>query len=179
MNKHVILDNITHRDLRVSIDAAADLGDAVMGCLTVPSEFRQVQAHFPIVFRRDLESDNFSALALFGFENGENLFLEDGRWDAGYKPLAHDIQPFLIGRIESGDQIPQVHIDMDHPRTNGTHGVRLFDPEGAPTPYLEIIAEKLGALDTAYRESGAFFEALKRYDLLEPFSLEVPLNDGS
>ena len=35
----------------------------------LPIEFRQVQGHFPIVFRRDLETGKVSALALFGFEN--------------------------------------------------------------------------------------------------------------
>ena len=37
----------------------------------------------------------------------------------------------------------------------------------------------LDELDEGYRRSGDFFAALQRYDLLEPFSLDVELRDGS
>lgn len=180
MSRHQIVDNATHRDLRVLTDHSADLGDAVMACLIVPDEFRMVQSEFPVVFRRDLETGKFSAWALFGFEEGENLFLAGDQWQARYKPLALAIQPFLIGR--GGDSAAaQVHIDMDHKRTSTAQarGVRLFDDHGMPSPYLEEIAEKLGLLDAGYRGSADFHTALVQYDLLEPFSLEVPLADGT
>ncbi len=98
MSNHQILNPADHGTLRVHTGAGAQFGDAVMACLTVPLEFRAVQAHYPIVFRRDAASGQFSALAMFGFDNGENLFLEGDRWDARYRPLAMAIQPFLIGR---------------------------------------------------------------------------------
>ncbi|WP_333835718.1 SapC family protein [Novosphingobium sp.] len=181
MNQHHVLDSLAHRDLRVRTDAGAELGDAVMACLVMPAEFRQAQAHYPIVFRRDLESGTFSALALFGFDNGENLFLDADRWDAAWKPLAQAVQPFLIGRAEPGGPATQVHVDLASPRlvTDGADGVRLFDAAGHASPYLEDIAQKLGDLDAGYRASTAFFAALERHRLLEPFSLDVPLADGT
>lgn len=180
MTQHAVLDSNTHRALRVRADAGRDLGDGVMGTLTVPSEFRNVQGHFPILFRRETGRDDFFALALFGFENGENLFLDGDRWDARYRPLSLAIQPFLIGRSASGEGPGQVHIDLGHPRvaTDG-EGIRLFDADGTPTPYLEQIAERLGDLDEGYRASKDFFDALIAHDLLEPFSLEVTLDDQS
>lgn len=180
MSNHQVLDNSTHRDLRVHARADAALGDGVMACLAVPSEFRRLQNHFPILFRRDLERDIVSALALMGFEQGENLFLEDGKWDAGYRPLALSIQPFLVGRPASGEGPGQVHVDMDHPRiSRDGEGTRLFDDQGGPSPYLETVAELLGELDEGYRGSLGFFAALERHELLEPFSLDVELADGS
>ncbi|WP_447762951.1 SapC family protein [Sphingopyxis panaciterrae] len=180
MTRHAILDSNTHRELRVRVDAGADLGDGVMATLTVPNEFRNVQGHFPILFRRETGRDDFIALALFGFEAGENLFLDGARWDARYRPLSLAIQPFLVGRPASGDGPGQVHIDLDHPRVAGDgEGVRLFDAEGGGSPYLDEIAERLGDLDEGYRASGAFFDALRDHDLLEPFSLEVTLDDAS
>jgi hypothetical protein len=150
-----------------------------MCCITMPAEFRQVQNAYPILFRRNQERDSFTALAMFGFENGENLFLADGGWDARYIPLAVDIQPFLIGTSEAGGEAKQVHVDMASPRIGGDEGVRLFEADGRPSPYLEAIAEKLGALDAGYQESGDFFAALRRHDLLEPLTLEITLDDGS
>ena len=180
MSKHQILNSKDHLDLRVHTEAGAEFGDAVMTCITVPAEFRKVQANFPIVFRRDVVSGKYDVLALFGFENGENLFLENGRWEARYRPLALAIQPFLIGRPAVDGAAAQVHVDIDHPRisTNG-EGIRLFDEGGQTTPYLEAVADRLGDLDYGYRQTPAFIAALERYDLLEPFTLEVPLDDGS
>jgi hypothetical protein len=57
--------------------------------------------------------------------------------------------------------------------------MRVFDDDGRPTPYLESIAEKLGALDAGYRGSAGFFAALRRHALLEPLTLEITLDDGS
>ncbi|RYY47867.1 MAG: multidrug transporter, partial [Sphingomonadales bacterium] len=74
----------------------------------------------------------------------------------------------------------QVHVDLGSPRISATgEGMRLFDETRRPTPYLDAIAEKLGALDAGYRDSSAFFDALRRHDLLEPLILEVTLDDGS
>jgi hypothetical protein len=180
MSAHVMLDPEVHRGLRIRTEPSADLGDGVMACLTFPYEFRRVQNEFPILFRKDLESGRFSALALFGFEQGENLFLDDGRWDARYKPLALSVQPLLIGRSSGTGRPPQVHVDLDHPRVSqGSEGVRLFDDTGQPSPYLEHAAEQLGDLDEAYRAAESFYAALERYRLLEPFALDVELKDGA
>ena len=180
MSDHQIVDSKTHRELRVHVEPGAAMGDGEMTCLAVPSEFRRLQNDFPILFRRDLDRDLFSAIALMGFEQGENLFLQDGQWDAGYRPLALSIQPFLVGRPADGEGPGQVHIDMAHPRiASGGEGMRLFDDHGSASPYLEDIAHRLGEIDEGHRASVDFFAALRHYELLEPFSLDVELADGS
>lgn len=179
MTNHQILNSDDHRELRISAGVGPELGDGVMACLAVPSEFRRLACEYPILFRFDSEARVFSALALLGFEPGENLFVESGRWDASVRPLAMAVQPFLVGRPRDGDGPAQVHIDMGHAKiAAGGEGVRVFDDAGQATPYLEEIAAMLGALDEGYRASGAFFAALDRYDLLEPFSMDVTLDNG-
>jgi hypothetical protein len=180
MPNHQILNFDDHADVRVLTAAGAELGDAVMACLVVPPEFRRLAIHYPILFRQDDETGQFSALALFGFEPGENLFLTGDGWDAGTKPLAMAVQPFLVGRSRDPDAPGQVHIDMNHPRvTLGGTGARLFEAGGQPTELVDHVADMLGALDQGYRDSGAFYAALSRHDLLEPFSMDVTLDNGS
>lgn len=178
MTHHAILTAEAHRDLRIRTGRGADAGDAVMAAIAVPSEFREVQNEYAILFRMNAERDGFTALAMFGFETGENLFLDGDRWDARYRPLSIDIQPFLIG-VPDGAGERQVHIDLASPRVGAGEGMRVFDEMGRPTPYLDTIVERLGALDAGYRASGDFFDALRRHDLLEPLTLEVTLDDGS
>ncbi|WP_253070121.1 SapC family protein [Sphingomonas sp. H160509] len=55
----------------------------------------------------------------------------------------------------------------------------MFDDTGRPTPYLERIADQLRALDTDYVASADFFATLRRYELLEPLTMDVTLDDGS
>lgn len=180
MTRHAILDQEEHGSLRVRIEASPELGDGVMATFTVPLEFRRVQHDFPILFRRDNATGRFAALALLGFESGENLFLEGDRWNADYRPLSLAIQPFLVGRSATDDSPVQVHIDLDHPRVSrGDEGVLLFDGAGRPTPFLERVGDMLAELDAGHRTSGDFFAALERYDLLEPFWLDVESSDGS
>ncbi|TKD52793.1 SapC family protein [Sphingomonas baiyangensis] len=177
MARHVMLDPDAHRDLRVSFARGAQWGDAVMSAIVTPAEFRRVQNDYAILFRHDLAADRFDAHALFGFEPGENLYLEGDRWDAGALPLAIDIQPFLIGATRDGTA-RQVHIDLDHVRV-APAGVRLFDEDGRTTPFTDAAVEKLSALDTGWQAAPAFFSALRRHELLEPFTLEVTLADGA
>jgi hypothetical protein len=180
MSQHQILNPADHGQLRIHIEAGAEFGDNVMASLAMPAEFREVQAHYPIVFRRDAETGKLAALALFGFEAGENLYLDGSTWEARYRPMAHAVQPFLIGRPAEEGAAPQVHIDMANPRVaKGGEGMRVFDETGAPTPYLESMANMLGDLDYGWHEGAAFFTALEAYGLVEPFTLEVTLDDGS
>lgn len=180
MSTHQVLDSNSHRGLRIRTDVGIDLGDGVMACLTVPTEFRRVQNEYPILFRRDLERGNFSALVLMGFENGENLYLGEGKWDALYRPLTLAIQPFLVGRPAEDEGPSQVHVDSGHARiATGDEGVRVFDDGGQPSPFLERIADQLGELDDGFRASADFFAALEHHQLLEPFSLDVELASGA
>ncbi|PKB14507.1 SapC protein [Novosphingobium kunmingense] len=180
MTQHQILNPADHRDLRIRTEAGAELGDGEMAALAVPAEFRRLACEYPILFRHDAQAGTFSALALLGFEPGENLYLDGGKWDAAHRPLAMAIRPFLVGRPHEAAGASQVHIDMGHARiARDGEGVRVFDNNGAPTPYLDDIIGQLGALDEGFRASGAFFAALDRYDLLEPFSMDVTLDNGA
>ena len=83
MANHALLNNADHQHLRVRTTRGAGYGDAVMSALTFPAEFRELQSHYPIVFAKNADG-SFDAIALFGFEHGENLFLGQGGqgWDA-------------------------------------------------------------------------------------------------
>ena len=61
MTNHALLDSNSHRELRVRVDTGVDLGDGVMATLTVPTEFRRVQGHFPILFRREAGQERIFA----------------------------------------------------------------------------------------------------------------------
>lgn len=172
MTQHALLNNIDHRDLRVETARGADYGDAVMSALTFPAEFRNVQAHYPIVFQKDANG-GFQPVALFGLQAGQNLFLHDAHWDAYYVPLAVERQPFLIGM---NDGEPMIHIDMDHPRVRAGTGQPVFLEHGGTSDYLEQVNSVLLALHEGVAATPAYIDALLRHELLESFVLDVQLD---
>lgn len=182
MATHVLLNNVEHKNLKIITTRSADLGDNVMSTMTFPSEFRSVQAHYPIFFHKQANTGQFQAVAAFGFEEGENLFLGENGWDASYVPLTIERQPFLIG-FQSGTAMaePQtvIHVDMDSPRISETEGEAVFLEHGGLSEYLQHVNSVLHTIHKGYEGNQAFIDALLKYDLLESFTLDVKLNDGS
>jgi hypothetical protein len=174
--KPVQLDNNTHRDLRVVTTRGAAWGDDQMTSPVFVSEFRNVQAHYPIVFQQADDGPGMQPVALLGLRFGENLFLEDHGWDAAYIPLAFERGPFMIGR--AGDQL-MVHVDMDSPRIGDGIGEPVFLPHGGLTEYLEHINSVLAAIHQGVETMPAFIAALLRHELLESFVLDIQAADGS
>lgn len=179
MTRHVQLDNIEHRHLRVDTTRGEAFGDGVMLAPTFPGEFREIQAHYPIVFHRDGDGHGdgmIQPVALFGLQRGRNLFLGRGRWDAAYVPLAIERQPFLVG---AGGQALSVHIDLDSPRLQTGRGEALFLEHGGVSGFLERMQSVLLALHDGLATVPVFAEALTAHRLVEPFSLDVRLDDGA
>ena len=64
MTKHAILNNAEHRDLRVQTGHSAAYGDAMMCTLAIPSEFRNLQADYPIFLHQDSASGKFMPMVM-------------------------------------------------------------------------------------------------------------------
>jgi hypothetical protein len=176
MSKRVLLNNRDHKELRVITKRGAEYGDNAMLAITFASEFRQIQAHYPIVFRKNPQGQ-FESVALLGFKDGQNLFLTRQGWDAPYIPLTVERQPFLIGF--SPDRQPMMHIDLEHPRVSRGAGEPLFREFGGNTEFLERMSSILLAIHQGLAANEAFIGTLLKHDLLESFALDIQLNDGS
>lgn len=175
MPNPVLLNNIDHAAMRVIATRGAAYGDNVMSALTWPDEFRTLQAHYPIVFQQN-GAGSYDALALFGFQQGENLFLDGAHWDAPEIPLSIQRQPFLIGT--DGAELV-VHVDLDSPRLSRDQGEPLFLPQGGNTEYTERMASVLRAIHLGLEGARSFTAALLQHNLLESFFLDIILDDGS
>lgn len=193
MPQAVLLNNIDHHDLRVITARGARYGDDTMLAPTFFREFRDLQAYYPVVFQKTAEG-GFQPMALLGLRPDENLFLDepsldkaslDGqrretqRWDAHYLPIAIERLPFLIG---IADDEPMLHIDLDHPRVargDAAEGEPLFLEHGGTTVFLQRMASVLRTLHDGLRDNAGFIAALLRQRLLEPFALDIRLDDRS
>ena len=140
-----------------------------------------MQREYPIFFRKDPSTGEYQSIALLGFEKNENLFLEEGRWNASYVPGIVARGPFLIGFQEQqieGElrKEPVIHVDLDHPRISQTEGQPVFLPQGGNSPYLDHVAAVLRGIRDGLEISKAMFAAFAELDLIEPVKVEIKLS---
>ena len=170
-----------HKDLKIDTTPGAEFGDSVQMAMTFPTEFRSIQASYPIVFHKRAD-DDFMPVALLGFEKGENLYLGESGWRSHYVPAMIKKEPFLIGTQGDGsdEEASRVlSIDLDSPRVNKEKGEAMFGPLGEMTAYLEGQAAMLEAIYEGERHNKLFVKALLDQDLLESVTFDIMLNDGS
>jgi hypothetical protein len=173
-----MLNNVQHKDLKIITRHTAEFGVNVHAVPTFPTEYGDVQREYPIFFRKDADTGEFQSIALLGFEQGENLFLDDAGWHASYVPAIVERGPFLIGfqnQELDGDsrREPVIHIDMDSPRVSETEGQPVFRQHGGNTPYIDRIANILRGIQDGISVSKDMFAAFESYDLIEAINIEL------
>ncbi|MCH2189759.1 MAG: SapC family protein [Gammaproteobacteria bacterium] len=182
MSNFQLLNPEEHKNLRVIVEHGADLGDAVRVVQTFPFEFRSVQGHFPIFLQKTPDTGEFQCVALLGFEEGENLFLNEQGWASSYIPLMIQRQPFLIGfqaNPESDEKKPVVTIDMDNPKVSSDQGERLFLEHGGQSEYLKAAIARLEYIHQGHLHGTEFAKHIVDLGLVEAFTLDVTLENGS
>lgn len=179
MSQYEILDQASHRQVKIKSGHSAELGDALMYVMTFPLEFRDIQSCYPILFTKDPDTGGFYAAALLGLEPEQNLFLKDGEWDATYIPILVQRQPFLIAKRAEGDNRPPVvSLNPAHPRVSEEDGDALFDDEGKPTEYLDQKINVLDRLHNGMQHGNGFIDTLLKHELLEQIAMDFAFSDG-
>lgn len=181
MPKFEVVSPDQHQHIRINQQRSAELGDNLMYCQTFMGEFRDVQAHYPILFQTIDKGDPMAPVALFGFERGENLFLTRDQWRARYIPLMVRRQPFSIGiqhQDNSNNPRRVINIDATNPRVNDREGVRIFDDLGEPTDYLNRVSGMLDTIHHWHINTQEFVTCLHELDLLEPVNIDVTVANG-
>jgi len=172
MTQIVPLNKETHRNLKVDGRSSAACGDNRRFVQVIVNEFAQLLVHYPILFSKDAQTGQFYCGAVLGFDEGENLFLNDWQDPEFYRPLMLQRGPFFA-------QGPDVAIDLDDPRVGAEDGNPLFTEEGKPTRYLQSIIWAFQDLEPGVQTTKLFIARLLELKLIEPIDVEVELSDGS
>lgn len=184
MTNHALLDNVTHKDLRVNRVFRPGHGYDINLARIFPGELLVLQNEYPLFFIKNRDSGNFEPIALFGFSEQENLYLQDGRWDAACIPHTVERQPLLIGFQEqeldgTPTPVPVVHIDLDHPSVSESEGFPLFLPHGGESEWLERMSSILNAIHEGHKQIQPLSQTLVGMELIESVSLDIEFEDGS
>ena len=172
------LNNVQHAKVRIR-QAPCSL-DQVMFSPVYTSEMRALQSNFPLMFYKNPEENTFQPVALFGFEQGENLFIDDEQWHSQYIPMLVQRGPLMIavdGQTDTGEPARVVAIDMDHPNVSETDGEPLFLEFGGNTEYLDRLATMLEGIHVGHTTTPQFAEALAQHGLSTPITLKITLRN--
>lgn len=160
---------------------AAEYGDSVNQVLAFPSEFIELQKEYPILLKKDHQTDRFTAIVLLGLDRDENLFLEGGGWQAHYVPAIQARGPFSIGlrRDEgAGDKSAEamIQVDRDDPRVHD-EGMPVFLEHGGYSPYLKQVSKVLKVIHDGWAAAKTLYPTLNEMGLIEPITINVDLSD--
>jgi hypothetical protein len=140
-------------------------------------EFAEAAAEYPVVFAAI--DDQVVPAVILGPRDAENLHVgHDGRWLGTYVPAVVRCYPFgLMHDAEDGTLTP--HIDETFPGCNQVgRGERLFDADGAQTPYLRTVLGFLQDHQARVRRTRAYCDRLLEFGLLQPLQGQVALGCG-
>jgi SapC protein len=172
MTQIVPLNKEAHRTLKVDGRASAAYGDSQHFAQVIVNEFAQLVVRYPILFAKNANTGQFYCGAMLGFDDGENLFLEEWQERDTYRPLSLQRMPFYA-------RGPQIAIDLDHPRVGVEGGQALFEPTGRPSRYLQGIIWAFRDLKPGIETTKVFIARLLELKLIEPIDIEVELDDGT
>jgi hypothetical protein len=181
--KHEVLNNIDHADLYINSEFKQGCGYDFNLTSVFPVEYIRLQSHYPIFFTYDEENNTYQSVAMLGFEEGENLFL-DSKDLITVLPLSLQRIPFYIGKktkIERGIPVDEknITIDINHPSVNKQFGNRIFLEHGGNSDYLNHINRVLFTIDENIKELNEFSKLLSSFELFEPLNLSVNFNKGN
>lgn len=173
MTAIVALSNEKHKQLKV--DATRALEHTKGHHLTYLSvnEFTLACAHFPIAFIRDPETQEFNSIAILGLEQGENLFLRDNKWQAGYIPANIRRHPFFMSPKNDEKTEWSVCIDESSEMLSQDNGQSLFDENGEPTQFTEEVQKFLTTFIESESLTLAFAKFLDSKGLLRQTSITL------
>lgn len=183
MADHQLLDNITHKNLRIDRHYRLGCGFDHHLARVFPAEFGALQAEYPLFLIRNASTGHYDFVALLGFGPEENLYLGNDEWLARVIPWTIERQPFLIGfegqnQPSSSSAKPIIYVDMDHPSISQDQGQAVFLPHGGESVLLEQVNQILGRIHEGHQASEALSRTLSGLDLVESLNLEVAFENG-
>lgn len=171
MTQIVPLNSEVHRTITVDGRPSAAYGDNQRFVQVIVGEFPLLVGHYPILFSKDSRTGQFYCGAMLGFDEGENLFLEEWMQGGLYRPL--NLQRAAFYANGTG-----LAIDLDDPRVGAEGGEPLFTGQGRPTRYLQSIIGSFQSLKPGLEMTRIFITRLLELRLMEPVDIELGLDDG-
>lgn len=139
-------------------------------------EFARASSIYPIVFLEDKENDKFRPVVMLGLEEGENLFVQDGKWNASYVPAIIRRYPFALSKNPDDDRF-LICIDEESEFISEEDGQALFNEDGTPSEVIERVKKYLGELQKMDLFTEEFCKEMSSNNMFTPLNMKVKVEN--
>jgi SapC protein len=171
------------KDRKVRLPAPGEVPVFCRSANAVPisySEFTAACRDYPLAFVSTDAGRTFSPVAVLGIAEGENLFLQDGRWESTvYVPAYLRRYPFCMARVTL-DSVEQAdRLICVEKAVLADDGEPMFDDAGAPLPRWLPIEKLLRDYEADIERGREMCAILADYALMEAISLQASVRGGT
>jgi hypothetical protein len=135
-------------------------------------EFSRAASIYPIVFVEDTRKDQFRPVVLLGLEEGENLFVQNDRWQASYIPAIIRRYPFALAKTGEEGRFT-VCIDDQSELLTEEEGRPLFEDNGEPAELMNGVKRYLAELQQMDKFTDDFCKYLAEKNMFAPLNMRV------
>jgi len=177
MPNFVAVNKTAHKDTKVLEDKT--FAHAKLRHITslVVHEFSRAAHEYPIIFVKDEKTEKYTAVAVFGLKQEENLFYDEKGWKARYIPESMQGYPFLVAPDQNDKEKQILVMDDECKRINTEKGHALFDEKGEQTEFVTKIGGFLTQHIIRQQATQAFIKVLLDYKLIIHQTLEISIAD--
>lgn len=171
---YIPLDKDKHSALKVNLKHDFKFAKDTHLAATTIREFGGIASCMPIVFVKEPSQGTLHTIAMFGFEQGSNLFFKEDKWQAHVMPLSIQRYPFDVR--PDGDKLG-VFID-ENSDVIGEEGEAMFTEEGEPTEFLKSRHQMLGDIANSEVATQKFIKELQDANVLDDVQLIIQYASG-
>jgi hypothetical protein len=175
--KIIALNKETHRNTTINRSAKYSHTQDSNIIPIVVHEFGLACAEFPILFIKNIKTNEFQAVIATGLSPGENLYTGGDQWPGIYTPAVIRDYPLRLVKVDPDSDNFVLAIDADSDLVGEGGDIRLFDDEGEQTDYTKRAAESLVTHLQNEQLTKSFIKMLEEADLLTPRNLTVRIGD--
>lgn len=176
----VALNRDQHRLLRIRRDYADPSHLASLNSMFVANfEFFDACREHPVVWipagTDAAGQKQVAPVAVFGLQQGENLYLEPSGWRHAYLPALARTHPFAMAR--NGVDLVLCY-DSAFPAFSLTEGERLFNDDGSPGEFTQAMKQQLEELEVEVERTRLLGARLMSLNLLQEMRFDAKLPGG-
>ena len=161
-----------HKQIKVkAIDNFEFVKDTHLASVMV-HEFSRAASTYPIVFLEDTVNDQFKPVVMLGLQEGENLFVQDKKWNASYIPAIIRRYPFALSKTPEDNRYV-ICIDEDSEFVNEEEGQAIFNEDGSASEVIERVKKYLTELQQMEVFTEAFCAEMKAENMFTPLNMKV------
>lgn len=179
--RFTLIDPNGHKDYRVNTQLADCPHNHVNVASVVVNELSTLCHEYPIFVTRNPSTGQYQLSAVLGLKSGQNLYLQQGKWQSEYIPMDIARRPFQLFASDDSNQHGHLTIDMTSPQVQTEVGERLFEADGTASQYMQRIHKTFASLMGNAKATNDILALAGELDLIESLDVnfEFPTGDVS